>query len=182
CLCDPVRSAKKPTFYAGSVLPFPEGDDSGKGAFLKIFPHDIQPSTLAQSMTIEDCQFWRFGFGPWGAFKSRQVMMSPTADGDCGWTTVPSTSSDLHEWMVELAREQMKRAREVREKRRQEAMEKQEAAKQLARRVPVVLRCLLCLNPESEEEEEEGDWDGDWDWDKEEREWEKFLEEERQYH
>ncbi|KAL0569450.1 hypothetical protein V5O48_012518, partial [Marasmius crinis-equi] len=134
CLWAPIGSYVDPTSYCGSNLPFPDGDDSGKGTFLKIFPHDVPPSTLAQSMAIEDCQFWRFGFGPWGAFKFRQLAIAPTANGDLGWITVPSESSDLHEWMADFARKQMKWAKKLRDKERREAMEKQEATKQPARR------------------------------------------------
>ncbi|KAL0571140.1 hypothetical protein V5O48_010820 [Marasmius crinis-equi] len=195
CLWDPLGSFMNPTSYCGSVLPFHDGDNSGKGNFLKIFPHDIPPSTLAQSMAIEDCQFWRFGVGPWGAFKFRQVMIAPTANGDPGWITVPSASSDLHEWMVNFAREQMKRAMEIRERKWRRAMKKQEAVKQPARQAAVLLRRLLNLDPELEEEcqvevvvgqEEEEDWEeenweaGEEDWEMEEREWEDFVYE-RQY-
>ncbi|KAL0562593.1 hypothetical protein V5O48_019492, partial [Marasmius crinis-equi] len=46
---------------------------------------------------------------PLGAFKFRQVTIAPTTNGDPGWITVPSESSDFHNSMANLAREQMKR-------------------------------------------------------------------------
>ncbi|KAL0575329.1 hypothetical protein V5O48_006645 [Marasmius crinis-equi] len=145
CLWDPRESYRDPTSYCGSKLPLHDGNDSG--TFLKIFPHDIPPSTLAQSVAIGDCQFWRFGRGPWGAFKFRQLAIAPTASGDLGWDTLPFTSSDLYDWMVGFARKQMKRAKKERAKKRQEAMreesevmreqamEDQEAARQHGQRV-----------------------------------------------
>ncbi|KAL0575326.1 hypothetical protein V5O48_006642 [Marasmius crinis-equi] len=184
CLWDPTGSWENPTLYCDFDLPFPDGDDSGNVTSLKIFPHDIPPSTLAQSMAIEDCQFWRFGFGPRGAFKFRQVRIAPTANGDHGWITVPFNSSDLNDWMAGFARKRMKRAEEGRAEKRREAMreqgiksiKKQEATKQQGRQVAVFLRRLLCLNPQLEEDEREMEAR------EREREWAEFVEEERRYH
>ncbi|KAL0569961.1 hypothetical protein V5O48_012002 [Marasmius crinis-equi] len=176
CLWDPYGSGINPTSYCGPIPPFNhDGDDSAKYTFLKISPHDIPPSTLAQSVAIEDCQFWRFRLGPWGAFSFRQLAIAPTASGDPVWIAVPPASSDLHEWMANFAREQMKRARKVREKKRREPVRKR------VWRVAVSnFGRLLCLSPKSQEEEErerEREWKREWGQEQEWREWRKHWDE-----
>ncbi|KAL0565970.1 hypothetical protein V5O48_016045 [Marasmius crinis-equi] len=197
-LWDPIETRQNPTSQCGSGFPVYDSDDeSRKGTYLKVFPHDIPLSTLEQSMEVKDCEIWRFGFGPWGTFKFRKVVIAPTASGDPGWVTAPSDRSDLHEWMAGFAGKQMTRAKEEREEKRSKAIKKWELVKQEAikkqetergpRRVEVFFRRLLCLDPESEAEEEReaGKRKREAEeraWEEDEKEWEEFVEGESRYH
>ncbi|KAL0566117.1 hypothetical protein V5O48_015899 [Marasmius crinis-equi] len=146
CLWDPIGSATTPASYCGSVLPFPDRDEPGEGT-LKIFPHDIPPSTLAQSIAVEHCEIWRFGRGPWGTFQFQQVTIVKD-----GWIPLSRPQcSDLYGWMNYFAMKQMMRAKDNHRSMQEQGRRKKQWG------VVESVRRLLCLSPASEEGNQTGE-------------------------